>query len=125
MTTEQAVVTSVRVREQPRRGGRYSRAPLGRSRVYVSMRGSLAYDQYTYTDTKGPEVNKARRSALAAHRGAVLAALRLAGIWAESVSFSAKAGCSCGCSPGWIVKGDWGRDVFVDAQVAWRPEVQR
>jgi hypothetical protein len=33
------------------------------------------------------------------------------------VKWSQQAGCSCGCSPGFIVKGMKGVDVFVDLKV--------
>lgn len=32
----------------------------------------------------------------------------------RSLSYSAKAGCECGCSPGFIVDGDRGWELFVE-----------
>lgn len=40
------------------------------------------------------------------------------GIEVENLKFSwsQKAGCSCGCSPGFVIKGMAGQDIFVDVE---------
>lgn len=38
---------------------------------------------------------------------------REVGIRPKRVNWSRYAGCSCGCSPGFIVGDDWNREVFV------------
>ncbi len=45
-----------------------------------------------------------------------VAAAAAAGIKFESIGWSQKAGCSCGCSPGFVVKGQHrpGFDIHVD-----------
>lgn len=38
-----------------------------------------------------------------------------AGLPADTkVNWSQKAGCACGCSPGFIVQGNYGKTIFVD-----------
>lgn len=40
--------------------------------------------------------------------------LERAGIPAQKVSWSQKCGCSCGCSPGFILSETYGVELFVD-----------
>lgn len=47
-------------------------------------------------------------------KSAVPVALAALGLPSDTrVSWSQKAGCSCGCSPGFIVKEHWGHDVWL------------
>jgi hypothetical protein len=34
------------------------------------------------------------------------------------VTWSQKAGCSCGCSPGFIVKNDTSKEIFIDIEIS-------
>lgn len=47
-------------------------------------------------------------------------ALILAGFSFDKVSFSQKAGCSCSCSPGFVLRGHWGDWFFVNVEDAGR-----
>jgi hypothetical protein len=40
-------------------------------------------------------------------------ALHDLGLVYDKISWSQKAGCSCGCSPGFILDGNWSQDVHV------------
>jgi len=48
----------------------------------------------------------------------VLKALEMFGVRADSVGWSQKAGCNCGCSPGFVVKGQHrpGFDIHVSLE---------
>lgn len=56
-----------------------------------------------------------------ARRAALKEALARLGWPGVTATWSLKAGCACGCSPGYVLKGDGARgrgDVFVDVLVA-------
>src|SRR4051812_49149160 len=89
-------------REQRRSGtlnGRYwseytpYRTHLSKPRLYVSLEGEGVLDDFA---------NRFDRP-VRAYRPFAEAALRQLGIDYEKLAWSQKAGCSCGCSPGFIV----------------------
>lgn len=43
----------------------------------------------------------------------VIDTLKAEGVNVESVSWSQKAGCRCGCSPGFKIKGAYGNDYWI------------
>jgi len=50
-------------------------------------------------------------------RREVLRAARMDGIDITGARWSRKAGCSCGCSPGFILAADKGKDIWIEASV--------
>ncbi|MCA1800259.1 MAG: hypothetical protein LC650_03105 [Actinobacteria bacterium] len=79
----------------------------GKTRVFVMAldRDALQEDQLTH------------RQAVARMKRAVIPkVLEQLGVTSEHVKagFSQKAGCACGCSPGFVLDAHWGQEVFVD-----------
>lgn len=81
-------------------------------RVYVHPKGETVLDNLC---------NRHSRP-IRAFKALAVEALKSEGIAFESVRWSQKAGCGCGCSPGVIVEGtDWtrlGGSLFVDVVAA-------
>lgn len=69
------------------------------------MTSNLKLNECQGTAHAGPE-RKQKRELLAAALGAL-------GCDADGWNYSSKAGCSCGCSPGFISKRGHGLEVFI------------
>lgn len=83
---------------------RPSERPDGHSIVYPSFEGEGWLDNL--------ENRRARPHQIL--RPYVIKALTEAGIKFKSIRWSQTAGCSCPCSPGWIIqKGDTGTDYWI------------
>ena len=76
------------------------------TRLYVFLKDESLIDN----------INNRRRRPIAAWRKIAIEALAEAGINYSELRWSQYAGCSCPCSPGFIVKGDKWRDVFVTVE---------
>ena len=94
------------VKHEPRRLGAGSK-----TRIYVWPKDESVMENLTNRRDRPVEV----------WRPIALAAANMCGLHpkgrtvAEVIAWSQKAGCSCGCSPGFIVKGPWrpGFDIHV------------
>ncbi len=77
-----------------------------KTRIYVSPENETIYENLLARHGRPFKVYKDQ----------IIPELISRGIIPETskVKWSQKAGCSCGCSPGFIVEGDLGRDIFVD-----------
>lgn len=87
----------------------YGRTAYGRkARLYVSVPDTMAtpafHDDEAWKAFRKEQIRNMRR-----YVPGILAEL---GIENARVRFSQKAGCGCGCSPGFIVDGFTGRDIF-------------
>ena len=49
-------------------------------------------------------------------RQGVIDALKAKGMNVEKISWSQKAGCGCGCSPGFKVDGHYHHDIWIDVK---------
>lgn len=86
------------------RSRRASERPDGHSIVYVSVKGETVLDNF---------VNRRSRP-YQALRPIVIEELKKANIQFESIRWSQNAGCSCGCSPGFIIQnGDIGNNYWL------------
>lgn len=74
---------------------RASDSPDGHSIVYVSIEGETFWENFA-DRTSRPHT---------AWRPYVITALKEAGVQFKNIRWSQKAGCSCPCSPGFIVQG--------------------
>lgn len=91
-------VTDLRIRPS----GDYSR----KTRVYVNIVGETLWDNLA----------ERRSRPYNAFRPVVEAALKEHDIEFEKMSWSQKAGCSCPCSPGFILTGSYGKEIWVDVE---------
>lgn len=71
------------------------------AKVYVGVENESILENLAYRHARPYEV----------WRPYVEKALKAEGIEFEKVSWNRKAGCSCGCSPGFVIKGPGGRNV--------------
>lgn len=87
-----------------RRYRRASERPDGHSIVYVSVSGETIFEQL---------INRRHRP-YKALRPIVLEELTKRGIEFTNIRWSQKAGCSCPCSPGFIIQGgDIGKNYWL------------
>ena len=97
-----------------RRHHRASELPTGHSIVYLSIQGESIMEN----------LENRRNRPHAVLRPFVLEALREAGVQVSGLRWSQKAGCSCPCSPGWILQGAkpgqdfWAKVSLADVEAA-------
>lgn len=69
-----------------------------------------------------PALDKAfdvmNREIVAAKREVLDAVLEKMDLGVEKIQFSKKAGCSCGCSPGFIIDGPWNQELYISREKA-------
>ncbi len=117
-------ITAMRVRPQANVRG----VPARRTRVYTHVtegEGFLPYTAYEMTDEKGAHVTSAKRETVGILRRAVKSYLKESGILLSqmgNVFFSQRAGCNCGCSPGFVLAeainfGNTAVDIWIDGNV--------
>lgn len=107
MSTLKIEVTSVDVRR--------SEKPLARARAYVFEEGESIMDNLMNRHSRPVEL----------YRMALQMALVDAGVeGAEELkmTWSQKAGCSCGCSPGFLIEGMPNKEVYVDVRLTYTKE---
>ena len=89
--------------------GEYTRARDRKCRVYVFPKGESIMDNLA---------NRRQRPATVWKKEVIPAVLAQMGLAADTkVRWSQTAGCSCGCSPGFIIDNVLGTEVFVDVEV--------
>lgn len=81
--------------------------PGKKSLVFVDVAGESIFQDFMYRADR-PH---------AEWKPLVIKALKDAGIEFESLRWSQKAGCSCGCSPAFIVTGNTGHNIWVKLEV--------
>ena len=88
---------------------RASELPGGHSICYLSIEGESVWEN----------LQNRRSRPHAVLRPYVLAALKEAGVEVTGLRWSQKAGCSCPCSPGWILQGAQpGHDYWATVSLA-------
>lgn len=114
-------VTDLKLREYKtwqERVRSYGRDISKKARVYASPQGETVLENFF-----GGRHNRPHRELQRQIRAVVDAELIVAGYNPQKWSWSQKAGCTCPCSPGWIVSGEPGRmdcddvEVFVTYQI--------
>ena len=79
-----------------------------RTRIYVFPKGETVLANLE---------NRHQRPYNVYRKEVIPAVLEHLGTPDAKVSWSQRAGCSCPCSPGFVIKeGDWGREVFVTVE---------
>lgn len=110
----------------------YDRKDYGKSsRVYVSgePKPAWAHPPFTFKG-ENPNMDLAwkayNQEELRLQRAILEPALRAAelGFLLEGIKWSRRAGCSCGCSPGWIAPASQSRNFHVTVKLGMLPEVQ-
>lgn len=110
------------VKRKPAAPGRRNSSPA-KTRIFLSTakgcNSAVAGKQPAWGAS--PELDKEwkdyNRKLLAAWRPLVKQLVDLLHPDHGKISFSRKAGCSCGCSPGWIVDGWFGENVWVELEL--------
>lgn len=88
--------------------GDIDRARNRKARVYIFPKGETVLDNLT---------NRWARPATVYKKEVIPHVLTAMGLAADTkVRWSQKAGCSCGCSPGFIIDSVIGTEVFVDIE---------
>lgn len=123
--TVEVSTASVSVRVRPATKGSYGRAlnPERRGKLYVFDEPEPDMERPPYSE-KGvdeeldAEWRRYNREEIRIMRGYALDALAALGFAGSTLRFSRKAGCSCGCSPGFHLdaEGLRGADIFVTAK---------
>ena len=91
------------------RNTRKSDVPDGHSIVYLSVQGESWLGNLNNRHDRPHQIL----------RPYVIKALKENGIPFENIRWSQRAGCSCPCSPGWIIqKGDIGKDYWMEVKAS-------
>lgn len=81
--------------------------PANKTRVYIFVKGETVLEN----------LQNRRHRPVTVYKKEIIPQLKAHFPDGVKFSWSQKAGCSCGCSPGFIVHGDVGREIYVDLEV--------
>lgn len=104
-------ITSTKMRNhreelyKPGRWAEWKRAANARTRIYIHPHGETLIDNLMNRRTR--PYNEYRKLL-----PDILTAVGLDPKLAESARWSQKAGCGCGCSPGFIINNDYGKSIW-------------
>lgn len=95
-------------RPSPIQNGRRVRYLPKKSRIYIFPKGESILENLN---------NRRQRPHTAYKKELVPEILQKLGLPADTkVAWSQKAGCACGCSPGFVIPSEWDYEVFVTAE---------